>query len=142
MVCLSVTLLIVDPLQYCICYIRSGAIRCTLFMVLYLDRMCQCWLYSVLRLHSAELRTTIGPLFSSQCPSGTIFLALYSMVWDWRVSRAGPMFFHRPKMLYPYYSLILFFLSLLSVIGWYCGARVFWLIGCISLSANLALPTF
>ena len=32
----------------------------------------------------------------------------------------------------------LFFLS----IGWYCGARVFGLIGCISLSHSLALPTF
>ena len=32
----------------------------------------------------------------------------------------------------------LFFLS----IGWYCGAGVFGLIGCISLSLNLSLPTF
>ena len=32
----------------------------------------------------------------------------------------------------------LFFLS----IGWYCGAGVFRLIGCISLSLSLALPTF
>ena len=27
--------------------------------------------------------------------------SLYSMVWDWRVSRAGPMFFYWPKLLYP-----------------------------------------
>ena len=33
----------------------------------------------------------------------------YSMVWDWRVSRAGPMLFYRPKLLYPYYNLLLFF---------------------------------
>ena len=32
----------------------------------------------------------------------------------------------------------LFFLS----IGWYCGAGVFELIGCTSLSLSLALPTF
>ena len=32
-------------------------------------------------------------LFSSQGLSGRILLTLYSMVWDWRVSRAGPMFF-------------------------------------------------
>ena len=30
-------------------------------------------------------------LFPSQCLCGTIFLTLYSIVWDWRVSRAGPM---------------------------------------------------
>ena len=32
-------------------------------------------------------------LFQSQCPSGTILLTPYSMVWDWRVSKAGPTFF-------------------------------------------------
>ena len=32
-----------------------------------------------------------------------------SMVWDWRVSRAGAMLFYWPKRLYPYYSLLLFF---------------------------------
>ena len=40
-VCLSVTLLIVDPWQYCACCIRSGITRYTLLIVLYLDRMCQ-----------------------------------------------------------------------------------------------------
>ena len=34
-------------------------------------------------------------------------------------------------------SSFLFFLS----IGWYCGAEIFGLIGCISLSLSLALPT-
>ena len=37
-VCLSVTLHIVDLWQYQVCCTRSGAIRCTLFMVLYLGR--------------------------------------------------------------------------------------------------------
>ena len=32
----------------------------------------------------------------------------YSMVWAWRVSRAGPMLFYWPKLLYPNYSLLLF----------------------------------
>ena len=45
----------------------------------------------------------------SRCPSGTILQAPFSMVWDWRVSRAGPMLLHWPKLLYPYYSLLLFF---------------------------------
>ena len=47
------------------------------------------------------------------------------------------------KLLYPYYSLLLFspFLFFLSI-GWYCGTGVFGLIGCTSLSLSLALTTF
>ena len=41
-------------------------------------------------------------LFPSRCPSGTILLTPHSMVWDWRVSRAGPMLLYWPKLLYPY----------------------------------------
>ena len=37
-------------------------------------------------------------------------LAPYSMVWDWKVSRAGSMLLYWPKLLYPYCSLLLFFL--------------------------------
>ena len=54
------------------------------------------------------------------------------------------MLLYWPKLLYPYYNLLytlfpfLFFLSM----GWYCGAGVFGLIGCIPLSLSLALPTF
>ena len=33
---------------------------------------------------AAEPRSAAGLLFSSLCPSGTILLTLYSMVWDWR----------------------------------------------------------
>ena len=33
--CLSVTLLIVELWQYCVCCIRAGVTRCTLLMVLY-----------------------------------------------------------------------------------------------------------
>ena len=39
---------------------------------------------------AAEPRTSIGPLFSRQYLCGTILVAPYSMVWDWRVLRAGP----------------------------------------------------
>ena len=45
----------------------------------------------------------------SSCASGTILLTPYSMVCDWLVSRAGPMFFYWLMLLYPYYSLLLFF---------------------------------
>ena len=57
----------------------------------------------------APPRSTAGLLFPSRCPSGTILLTAYSMVWDWRVSREGLMLFYWPKLLYPYYSLLLFF---------------------------------
>ena len=58
---------------------------------------------------AAEPCSTAELLFSSRCPSGTILLTPYLMVWDWRVSRAGPMLLCWPKLLYPYYSLLLFF---------------------------------
>ena len=67
-------------------------------------------------------------LFSSRCPSGMILLTPCSMVWGWRVSRAGPMLFYWPYLPYPY-----------------CCLGVFGLLGCItvyhSLSSSLALPT-
>ena len=96
-VCLSVTFLIVDTWQSCVCFIRSGVIRCTLLMVLYLDHMCQ--LHAVLWSHigtlmhrlDAEPCSTAGLLFPSRYPSGTILLTPYLIVWDWRVSRAGLM---------------------------------------------------
>ena len=53
------------------------------------DRMCQCGLHAVPRSHigilmrhlAAEPCSTSGLLFLSQCPSGTILLTPYSMVW-------------------------------------------------------------
>ena len=63
---------------------------------------------TLMRRLAAELRGTAGLLFSSQCHSGTILLRPYSMVLDWRVSRAGPVLFHWPKLLYPYYDLLFF----------------------------------
>ena len=88
---------------------RSVAVLCMLYKircypvhplkVLYLDRMCQCGLHAVLWSHidtlmhrlAAEPCSTAGLLFPSLCLSGTILLTPYSMVWDWLVSRAGPM---------------------------------------------------
>ena len=114
--CLNVTLFIVDLWQYSVCCIRSCVTRCNLFMVLYLVCMCHCGLHAVLWLHigilmrrpTTEPRNTAGLLFSSQWPSLTILLTPYSMVWDWRVSRAG-LIFYWPKLLYTHYSLLLFF---------------------------------
>ena len=116
-VCLSVTFLILDPWQSCVCFIRSGVTRCTLLMVLYLDRMCLCGLHAMLWSHigtlmhrlAAEPCSIAGLLFPSRCPSGTILLTPNSMVLDWRVSRAEPMLLYWPKLLDPYYSFLLFF---------------------------------
>ena len=58
--CLSVTLLIVDLWQYCVCCIRSGVIRYTLFMMLYLWRMCQCGLHALLWSHIGILMRRVG----------------------------------------------------------------------------------
>ena len=71
---------------------------------------------TLVHLLAAEPRCTAGLLFPSQCPSGKILLTPYSMVRNYRVSRADPMLFYWPKLLYPYtIVLYCFFLSLLSV---------------------------
>ena len=103
---LSVTMLIIDLWQYSVYCIRSCVTRCTLLMGLYLGRMCEFGLHAVLWLHIGILTrclavkpcSTDGLLFPSQCPSGTILRIPYSIVFDWRVSRAGPMLFHWPKL--------------------------------------------
>ena len=82
---LSVTSLIVDLWGYCVCCIRSGVTRCTLLMVLYLDRMCQCVVQAVLWVHigivmsrlDAEHLSTTRLLFFSLCFSRTILLIPY-----------------------------------------------------------------
>ena len=43
------------------------------------------------RLLAAEPRSLAGLIFTFQYLCGTILVTPYSMVWDWRVSRAGPM---------------------------------------------------
>ena len=80
-------------------------------------------------------------LFPSRFPCGMILLTPYLMVWDWRVSRGGPMVFYWPKMLYPFYNLLLFFPSLLSVyrlVLWGWGLRT----DRVYITLSLALPTF
>ena len=68
---------------------------------------------------AAEPCSTAGLLFPSWCPSGTILLTPYSMVWDWRVSRVCTMILCWNLLLYPYYSLLLFltFSSLCLLFG-------------------------
>ena len=100
---------------------RSGVTRCTLFVVLFLCRMCRCGLHEVLcshicelmRLLSAEPRSITGLLFPCQYLCGTIFVTPCSTVWNWRVSRAGPMSFYWPSCPLTF-CLLLFSLSLIS----------------------------
>ena len=62
-VCLSVTLHIVDLWMYYVCYTRSGAPRCTLFMVHFLCRMCWCGLCAS-SLPNVSVSQNIYPLVS------------------------------------------------------------------------------
>ena len=82
-------------------------IRCNRYthvMMLYFCRMCQCWSHKVLRLQisilmlvlAAEPRSIAKLLFCYYGLCGTNLPTLCSMVWDWRVLRAGPMIFLLP----------------------------------------------
>ena len=91
--------------QYYVCCKRSGVTRGTPFMVLFLCRMCRCGLHASLGSHigtlmrhlAAEPRSIAGLLFPFQYLCGTFLITPYSMVWDWRVSRAGPMSLYWPS---------------------------------------------
>ena len=68
---------------------------------------------------TSQFRMTFIPL------SVTLLVTPYSMVWDWRVSRAGPMPFYWPSRSLPF-CVLLFYLSLLSFYGlvlWGWGLR-------------------
>ena len=94
--------------------------------------------YSILRCGTSPYCRTF--IFPSQCPCGMI-LILYLMLWDWQVSRAGPMLFSWPELLYPFLSFNIFpFLFFLSI-SWYCGAVSFGQIKCKTLSPSFAVQT-
>ena len=142
------TLLIVYPSQFYVCCTRSGVIRCTLFTVLYLWhislcglRAVLCWRISILmHFFTAEPCRTTGPLLPCQYICGTILVTSFLMVWDEQVKRAGPSFFIGLAARPPFASCFPFLFFLLM--GWYCWAEIFWLIGCYSLFQSLALPIF
>ena len=109
---------------------RSGVTRSTHFVALYLCLMCQSGLQAVLwshigiflrlpRCRTSQYRRTF---ILSQYLSGKIWLTPYLMLWDWRVSRAGPMPCCWPccSLLFclQLVSLSLFFLYRLVVWGW------------------------
>ena len=118
-------------------------------MVIYLGRMCQFGLHPLhwtrigilKRLLAAEPRRTAGCLFTCQYLCGTILVTPYSMVWNWRISRARTMPSYCPSCSLPFCPNCFPFIFFYSM-GWYCGAGVFGLIGRQSHSPSLSLPTF
>ena len=117
-------------------------------MVLFLCHMCRCRLHTVLLSHIGSLMRLLAVepcsiaklLFSCQYLCGMISVTPCSMVWDWRVSRAGPMPFYCPSCSFTF-CLLLFSLSFLS----FCGL-VLWGWGLhtdrVLISPSLLLPTF
>ena len=117
-------------------------------LIWYLFKKCG-WLGTLMHRLAAEPCSTAGLLFTSRCLSGTILLTPYSIVWDRRVSRAGPMILYWPKLLYPcsipalsilytcdlrsvFNSFSLSFLSVYRLVLWGWGLRTDWV--CITLS--------
>ena len=112
--------------------------RCALFSVPYLDRLCQCGLSVVVWSHigtlmgllAAEPRISAGLLFVSLNLCERILVTPYSMVWDWRVSRAGPVLFYWGLTALSLFVSYCFHFLIFHYMGWCCGAGVFGLIGC------------
>ena len=144
--CLRVTLHIVDLWRYYACFTGSGVTRCTHFMELFLIRMYLCVLHAglwsqictLMRLLVAEPRRTAGLLFPYQYLCGTILVTPYSIVFDWRISRAGPTPFYWPSCSLNFCLLLhsLSFLSFYGMILWGWGLRTD-----RALSDSLAVPT-
>ena len=130
-VCLSVTLLIVDPWQSCVCFIRPGVTRCIILTVLYLDHMWQCGAlaahrYALMHGLAAEPRSTAGLLFSSRCPSGTILLTSIRRCGTVGFQEQGHCFFIGLSCSIPtivFYSFPLSLLSVYRLVLWGCGLR-------------------
>ena len=87
------------------------------------------------RLLVVGLLSIAEALCPSRCLFGMILVTLFLTVWDWRVSRAEPMFSCWHDLLF-LFCLLLFYLLLPSM-GWLCGVGVFGLI-VFSLSPGLA----
>ena len=115
--------------HYYVCCKRSGVTLCTHCMVIFLCRMCRCRLHvelwshigTTMRLHAVEPRSVTGLLFPFQYLCGTSLMTPYTMVWDWRVSRARQCFFIGLAACSLFLSScvpFLFFYSVLVLWGW------------------------
>ena len=148
------------------CFLAGGVLNCNLsrrrsVAVLYMLHKIRCNpmhpLFGALPVPYVPVRVTCGALIShrytyvlprcrtsqyhktfilSQYLSGTIWMTPYSIVGDWRVSRAGPMPFCWPScsllFVFNYFSISLLFLYRLVVWGW--GLRT------DGVSISLSLP--
>ena len=74
-VCLSVTLHIIDLWQYYVCCTRSCVTRCTLFMVVFMCRICRCGLHAALWSHIGSLMR----LLAAELRSRADFYSLFSI---------------------------------------------------------------
>ena len=112
-------------------------------MVLYLARMCHCRLHAVLWSH---IGTLMRRLTADLIPlSVSLWNDLANPVFDGvglagSKSRANASLLALAALSLLLSSTLFPFLVFLFI-GWYCGAGVFGLIGCISLYLSLALPT-
>ena len=96
------------------------------------------WPYVPVRVTHGALE---AHLYTYSIPCGTILLHPYSMVWDWLVSRAVTVILYLSNLVATFYVFYGFHFLFFVSIGWYCGAGVFGLIGCKSLSPRIAFPT-
>ena len=100
------------PLPYVSVWVTSGAV------------IAHQYTYASPSYRTSQYSKTFIPLPVSLCSD--LIVTPYSMVWDWRVSRAGPMFFYWPSCKLSF-CLLLFSLSLLSFYGlvlWGWGLRI------------------
>ena len=128
--CLTVIFSIVDLWQCCVCCTRSGVTRrpilwrstCALFAS---PGYTRCFDRTSVYFCSSPLKNLAVLLFLSQSLSGMIWLTAYLMVWDWRVSRAGPMPFYWPScsLLFCLRLFFLSFLFLYMLVVWGWGLR-------------------
>ena len=124
---------IVDLWQCCACCTRSGITRSTHCVALYVPAP-----YVPVRVTRGALiahRYTFAPprcrtsqyhrTFILLSLSGMIWLTTYLMVWDWRVSRAGPMPFCWPScsLLFCLQLFSLSFLFFYRLVVWVWGLR-------------------
>ena len=148
-VSMSVTLHIVDLWRYYVCCTRSGVTRCTLYMMLYLSRMCRCVLHAVLWSHFGTLMRLLATELAAPQDFYSTSSISVELSWWPRIRWCGtggfqeqsPLFFYWPSCSLPF-CFLLFSLLFFHSMGWYCGDGVFGLICCYLLSPGLSLPTF
>ena len=131
--CLSVTFLIVDPWQYCVCFIRSGVTRCTLLKVLYLTVCASAGYTRCSRGTSVHLCTVSLQNLAVQQDLGSLSVSLWNdLANSARLagfkSRANASLLASAALSLLYSSTVFPFLFFLSI-GWYCGAVDSGLIG-------------